>query len=402
MKLTREYLTKKLINLSGFVVVLAAGGLGLLDFFTNNYSNRWLVLALVTILFLLNAIIHFTSWWWGSIRRQRLLMAAITVLTVALLAVPPHLSLFVILFFVLSVTAAMLFEPREWVLWIAAFAFISASFFITKHGWSDGLFSAIIYASAYYFFASFAKSTADAQRAEQESKRLLQELQTAHQQLQAYADQVQELTIVEERSRLAREMHDTVGHRLTVSAVQLEAAQRLISKDPGRAEQMVGTVREQIGEALAELRQAVAALRAPVEEDLCLDVSLQRLAEQFRQGTGLTVELEMPVELPELPPQHRRALYRAAQESLTNVQRHAQAKNVWMQLQRQDGGVALSVSDDGVGVPLKPGPGGFGLKGLQERAAQLGGDFHLAPRPGGGTRATFFVPLSSLNDDTRV
>jgi signal transduction histidine kinase len=101
----------------------------------------------------------------------------------------------------------------------------------------------------------------------------------------------------------------------------------------------------------------------------------------------------MPVELPELPPQHRRALYRAAQESLTNVQRHASAKNVWMRLQRQDDGIVLVVSDDGVGIPPKPGPGGFGLKGLQERAAQLGGDFHLSPRPGGGTRATFFVPL---------
>jgi signal transduction histidine kinase len=294
---------------------------------------------------------------------------------------------------VLSVTAAMLFDPKEWVLWIAAFTFISAGFFIAKHGWSDGLFSAIIYASAYYFFASFAKSTADTQRAEQQSKQLLLELQIAHQQLQAYADQVQELTIVEERNRMAREMHDTVGHRLTVSAVQLEAAQRLIPKDPARAEQMVGTVREQIGEALSELRQMVAALRAPVEEDLRLDVSLQRLAEQFRQGTGLTVELAMPVERPELPPQHRRALYRAAQESLTNVQRHAQAKRVWMRLQRRDGGIALVVSDDGVGIPPKLEVAGFGLKGLQERTAQLGGDFHLAPRPGGGTRATFFVPL---------
>ncbi len=190
-------------------------------------------------------------------------------------------------------------------------------------------------------------------------------------------------------------MHDTVGHRLTVSAVQLEAAQRLIAKDPGRAEQMVGTVREQIGEALTELRQTVAALRAPVEEDLCLDVSLQRLAAQFRQGTGLPVELEIPDELPELPPQHRRALYRAAQESLTNVQRHARAKNVWMQLQRQDEAIVLVVSDDGVGIPPKLEVTGFGLKGLQERATQLGGDFHLSPRPDGGTLATFFIPISS-------
>lgn len=395
MKLKRIDLTDKLLEMSGFFVVFAVGALGILIFFSEGYEYRWVALGLVTILLLLDFITHFLETWRDTLRKQRLLMALMTLNTVALMAIPPHVDIFVIIFFVLSVTAAMLFEPREWAAWIAAFVALTFLYFLSTHGWQNGLINAIIYAGAYYFFATFAKSMADARKAEAESQRLLDELLAAHQQLQDYANQVEELAIVEERSRLAREMHDTVGHRLTVSAVQLEAAQRLFAKEPARAEQMVGTVREQIGEALAELRQTVAALRAPVEEDLCLDVSLQRLVEQFWQGTGIMVELEMPAELPELPPQHRRALYRAAQESLTNVQRHAQAKNVWMQLQRQDGAIVLYVSDDGVGIPPKLEPGGFGLKGLQERAAQLGGQFHLSPRPGGGTLATFFIPLAS-------
>ena len=394
MKLTRDFLADKLLELSGFFVLVAVGALGLLISFSEGYEYRWLTLGLVAALLLLNLITQLPSVEQGSITTQRLLMASMALNTVALLAVPPHVDVYLMVFFVLSVTAAMLFEPKEWATWIAGFVILTVFYYVQTQGWQDGLMMSILYAGAYYFFATFAKSMSDAQKVEAESQRLLGELQTAHQQLQEYANRVEELTIMEERNRMAREMHDTVGHRLTVSAVQLEAAQRLIAKDPGRAEQIVVTVREQIGEALDELRQTVAALRAPVEEDLCLDVSLQRLAEQFRQGTGLSVELEIPDELPELPPQHRRALYRAAQESLTNVQRHASASNVWMQLQRQDEAIVLYVSDDGVGILPKLEVAGFGLKGLQERAAQLGGDFHLTPRPGGGTQATFFVPLS--------
>lgn len=395
MKLTRDLVSQKLLELSGFFVLFALGALGILIAFSEGYEYRWVILGLVAILFALDAITHFKSSWHDSIWTQRLLMALMTLNTVALLAVPPHIDIFVIVFFVLSVTAAMLFEPKEWTAWIAGFVVLTFLYYLNVHSLQDGMIMAIVYAGAYYFFATFAKSMSDANKAEAESKQLLSELQDAHQQLQAYADQVEELTIVDERNRMAREMHDTVGHRLTVSAVQLEAAQRLITKDSARAEQMVGTVREQIGEALNELRQTVAALRAPLEEDLRLDVSLQRLAEQFRQGTGLKVEVETPDDLPVLEPQQRQAIYRAAQESLTNIQRHAQATNVWMQLQRQENGIVLYVSDDGIGIPPKLNADGFGLRGLRERASQLGGDFQLSPRPGGGSQAIFHIPLTA-------
>ncbi len=395
MKLTRELVGEKLLELSGFFVLFAIGALGILIFFTEGYDYRWLVLCLVTILFVLDVVTHFQSKWFDSLWKQRLLMALLTLNTVALLAIPPHVDLFVIIFFVLSVTAAMLFEPKEWATWIAVFVLLTFLYFLSVHTLADGLMVSIVYAGAYYFFATFAKSMSDANKAEAESKRLLSELQAANQQLQAYADQVEELTIVAERNRMAREMHDTVGHRLTVSAVQLEAGQKLIAKDPAKAEKMVATVREQIGEALTELRQTVAALRAPLEEDLQLDVSLERLAEQFRQATEISVKLETPEELPALLPQQRQAIYRAAQESLTNVQRHAQAKNVWMQLQRHDFAIMLYVSDDGIGIPPRLEASGFGLKGLRERANQLGGDFQLSPRPGGGTQAIFHIPLTA-------
>jgi signal transduction histidine kinase len=86
-------------------------------------------------------------------------------------------------------------------------------------------------------------------------------------------------------------------------------------------------------------------------------------------------------------------VYRAVQESLTNIQRHARANQVWMQLEYRDGDISLSVSDDGVGRPETTDRQGFGLLGLQERAVQLGGQFQVGARPGGGTQLIFSVPL---------
>ncbi|RME84743.1 MAG: sensor histidine kinase [Caldilineae bacterium] len=383
----------RLLNLSGLIVTLSVSGLGLLEYFLNDYPARWPVLTLVSALILLNLSLHFNDWWDRGLWRRRMLLALMAALTIALLFIPPSLSVWIIIFFVLSVVASMMFEPREWTLWIAAFAIISTAYFVTQYGWARGLYPAIIYAGAFYFFASFAKATADAQAAQQRSQQLYEELQAAHRQLQAYARRVEQLTIMEERGRLAREMHDTVGHRLTVSAVQLEAAQRLITQNPEKAAEMVATVREQILQALAELRETVAALRAPVEEDLSLPVSLERLVQQFREGTGIPVELVLDEALPDLDPRQRKAIYRAAQESLTNVQKHARAGRVWVRLEGREDQVRLEVEDDGVGPATPPAAGGFGLRGLRERAAQLGGAFHLEARPAGGARAVFSIPL---------
>ena len=205
--------------------------------------------------------------------------------------------------------------------------------------------------------------------------------------------------MAEERNRLAREMHDTLGHRLTVAAVQLEGAQRLIPRDPQRAAHMVGTVRDQVREALSELRRTVAALRTPLAADLPLPTALARLAAGFEGATGLAVHLTLPEEMPALPDTHRLALYRAAQEALTNVQRHAQAQDVWLQLARQDETVTLTVGDNGVGAPVDAERAGFGLRGMQERAAQLGGELALESRPDGGAQLFLRLPLPTEGTD---
>jgi signal transduction histidine kinase len=314
-------------------------------------------------------------------------------LVVGLLALETGDPVFPFLFLILSPQAVLL-SPQRWgMLWVGVYLLVSGGFFLRAYGWSVAWVPLLVYAAGLFFFGIFGHVLMRVDAARKETQALLAELQEAHRQLQTYADRVEELAIAEERNRLAREMHDTLGHRLTVAAVQLEGAQRLISQDPQRAAGMVGVVREQVSEALSELRRTVATLRAPLEEDLQLHSALQRLVRHFEEATGITVHLMLPDERPELPDPYRVALYRVAQEALTNVQRHAQARDVWLQLTWQDGMVALLVGDNGVGPSRDAEQSGFGLRGLRERAAQLGGEFYVEPRPGGGTQLSLRLPL---------
>ncbi len=373
--------------MGGLLVLFSVAALSIFYFSGERESQRRLALGLLAILLGLSVFNQLQNWWEKRPWLRHVFIIARVLVIVALMLLPPTFTFFPILFFVLSAEVPMLFSARVWRLYILAFALITATIAILyAEETGTALALSLVYGGGYYFFAAFAATTARTQAAQRE-------LEQANRRLQAYAAQVEDLTIVNERNRLAREMHDTLGHRLTVAAVHLEAAQRLIPRDPERATAMVGTVREEVQDALGELRQTVATLRAPFEEDLSLAQALQRLTAQFQQATGIEIDFDLPADLPDLPPPQRKALFRAAQESLTNVQRHAGARHAWVQIQQQDGAIILCVSDNGVGLSSQNETNGFGLRGLRERAAQLGGDFSLTPRPGGGAQATFRIPI---------
>lgn len=316
-----------------------------------------------------------------------------TIFVAILVLLEPTSGIFLMLFFMLSAQAMLSFPKGEGYIWVGIFSVVTAIILVYTFSIRDGFLILLPYATGYWFFAAFARAMASAEQSRKESQALLTELQAAHQQLQDYADQVEELAVAEERNRLAREMHDTLGHRLTVAAVQLEGAQRLISVDPERAEEMVGTVRDQVRDALGELRSTVATLREPLQTDLSLDSALKRLTASFEGATELDVTLTLPKEEYSVPEAHRLTIYRAAQEALTNVQRHARAQHVWMELEHSVESITLTVSDDGVGAPKEFDSASFGLRGLRERAAQLGGEVHFDNQPEGGAHLQVILPL---------
>jgi len=332
---------------------------------------------------------------------SQLYLALQTAVVTSLLLLRPGSLMLPLLFCVLSMMAPMLVIPRSAALWVTIFILVNTfhctSFRDYEHGWMVSL----PFTVGYIFCGTFAMSLVWTSRAQRRSEALLAELQVAHQQLQAYTDRVEELAVSQERNRLAREMHDTMGHRLTVAAVQLEGAERLIPTNPARAATMVNTVRKEVIEALAELRRTVATLRTPLDVDLSLLTALPRLAHGFEAATGIKVHQSLPETLPPLAEAQRLALYRVVQEALTNVQRHAQARQVWLELVLDDQAISLLVKDDGCGFDPQAVPAGFGMRGLRERAAHLKGEFHLETSPGAGTQICFHLPLPE-NDQAQL
>ncbi len=243
-----------------------------------------------------------------------------------------------------------------------------------------------------FAFAGFATSVLEANRARREAQQLLSDLQAAHRQLQEYASQVEELAVARERDRLSRDLHDTLGHRLTVSIVQLEGAGRLIAAAPERASQMVDAVRQQLDEGLSEVRRTVGMLRTPVTADLSLPKALHELAVDFEKATELTIRVTLPDSLPPLPEAQRLALYRAAQEALTNVQRHAQAGQASLTMDLSPELLTLRVKDNGIGISDEANQQGFGLRGMRERIMQLGGSGELRSGRSDGTTVVVQLP----------
>jgi signal transduction histidine kinase len=391
--MTQELTTRREnvgLTVMSYFILVAAGVVGLRFNPPASATVRWAVIILLAAI----AVVQARPPRAGGPRWMiHAYLGIYGVLVAALMFLQPGWTMYPILYTTPIAFAILALPAPQGLYWAAAFTVVTATSFAVGFNLVEGLIALFLYAVIYAFIGTFAVVLARADAARRESQALLTKLQAAHGQLQQYAMRVEELAAVEERNRLAREMHDTLGHRLTVAAVQLEAAQRLCSSDPERSAAMVGTAREQVREALAELRTTVAALRAPIEADLHLSTSLRRLSAQFEQATGLTVHQVLPDELPPLPYGYRLALYRTAQEALTNVQRHAQASQVWLVLSATDTAVSLLVSDDGQGITLSREQVGFGLRGLGERAAELGGDLHLEARRGGGTQLTFRLPL---------
>jgi signal transduction histidine kinase len=339
---------------------------------------------------ILCAVLGIIYNWWPGRSQPLYLLFHLTVLA-SLLALNP---MAMILGFSFSVEAMLMFPGRRGAAWVAVLAAITAILLVYHFGWEFGLLMSVGISTGYLSFGYFNFARVTAERERKRSQALLTELQEAHHQLKEYAARIEEMAVQEERTRLAREMHDTIGHRLTVAAVQLEGAQRLIPDDPERAGRMLTVVRGQVTDALVDLRHTVAALRRPLEADLPLGKALRRLAQSFEDAAGLAVHLELPPETPVLPGPQRLALYRLAQEGLTNVQRHAKATQVWLRLETRADAVRLTVADDGIGPPAEAEAAGYGLRGLRERAAQLGGDLGLEARPAGGAQLTLRLPLS--------
>jgi signal transduction histidine kinase len=232
------------------------------------------------------------------------------------------------------------------------------------------------------------------------AERLLEELQMANIELKAAHQKETDLAIAQERLRLARDIHDGLGHHLTVLSIQLQAASKLVARDPQAALGAIETCRSETQAALEDVRHSVSVMRQSPQVDQSLPEALAALAQSFDRLTGLDVRFELTGSAFDLAPIARQTLYRATQEGLTNAQKHAKgAQHIHIRLVYAPQSVRLSVQDDGQGLSAAalPSPAGFGLEGLRERVEQLGGVFHSGPGETRGFELEICIPIRGDN-----
>jgi signal transduction histidine kinase len=231
------------------------------------------------------------------------------------------------------------------------------------------------YAVSVLFVSVFTYIAKREQRSRVQIEQLASDLREANRKLSEYSMQVEELATTRERNRLAREVHDSLGHYLTTVNVQIEAARATLAADPAKASKALNKAQLITREGLSEVRRSVAALRAGPMDNRNLIDAIDALVDETRES-GLDVNLAVAGTLRGLPSQAEMTLYRAAQEGLTNVRKHAKATQAGVLLAFEANSVRLSIRDDGEAGEAGDAPAGegFGLMGLRERAQMLGGE----------------------------
>jgi len=292
-------------------------------------------------------------------------------------------------------------------------------FYILAVFWRSKLEGNILYLNpgsssnllAFTFVMLFVPLIANVIRRDDESRRrteeLLVDLEISHLKLQAYTEQVAELAAAEERNRLARDIHDSLGHYLTVVNIQLEKAIAYQQRDPAEVVQAIQDAKQAAADALRDVRHSVGTLRNN-QGDFSLAASLEKLVETTGSDQ-LNISLSVEGNEAGYPMSILTSLYRAAQEGLTNVQKHAQASEAVLKIVLGETMARMTLSDNGLGFDLQTidqthssQSQAFGLRGIRERLELVKGNMVIQSTPKQGTELTVTIPKSPFKTNKQV
>lgn len=287
--------------------------------------------------------------------------------------------------------------PRV-IVYVATIAGVILPSYLRYENWEFTFFNTLTFITAFVFVIALIRLTQAAEQAQLRAEKLAAELADANRRLGEYAIQAEELATTQERNRLAREIHDNLGHYLTIVNVQINAARALLDKDPVRADAALQKAGQLTQEGLTAIRQSVSALRESPLGRRSLSDAIAKLTAEM-QSAGIIAELHVNGPIRRLDTRTELTFYRAAQESLTNVRKHARASRVDLTLDYgEPASVSLTVSDNGVGnIDKENNQPGFGLLGLQERARQLGGHIAVRSAPGEGYCLIVQLPTTTVD-----
>ena len=261
--------------------------------------------------------------------------------------------------------------------------------------WAVGLLPMVVFVGFYVtlYIRQF--------EARDRAQKLLEELEAANRQLSEYTAQVEDLTLLAERQRMARELHDTLSQGLAGLILQLEAADaHLANNRPERARAIVQQTMERARLTLGDARKAIGDLRQGWTEAGDLRSGVSQEVERFTQATGIPCELQLnPAD--DIPHKLFEPVLRAISEGLTNIARHAQAHQAHVTLCAAGGWLEVEIWDDGCGFDPQAGvgkSGHYGLLGMRERARLVEGTLEIESQPGSGTTLRLKLPLNGENN----
>ena len=288
------------------------------------------------------------------------------------------------LFYILTFHTAVVLTIRTAAAWIVFYFLITSSVSLISRGW-DGLYAVFFYLAVFIVCAILGRTVQQTELTSERNERLVEELKATQQKLQ-------NLAIVDERNRLARDLHDSVKQQVFAISMQLSAARTALSVSDGAYSSIVEAERlaQQAG---AELTTLISALRPPVLESKTLaDAIREHVAVWSRQNK---IESDVNIDAnASVNGQVEQALFRVLQESLANVARHSRAGKVLVHLKSEQENVILLIDDNGVGFDGKRTSKGIGLDSMRERLAAVNGTLEVSSLPLQGTRITATVRRS--------
>ena len=349
------------------------------------------LLAAFLLLSLLQPVLH---------RRLRALLqpclALAAAITTGLLFTTPRFDYYALLYVALSLSVTRYLTLRSSLYWLGGLCVVLVAALLWVWGWSEGFSYVPTYIAGVLVIGLYGRANRKAQEARARSEELAARLQEVNRRLKVYAERAEEVATAQERTRLARELHDAVTQTVFSMNLTAEAARLACDATPQKVPAMLDRLQELGRDALAEMRALVDELRPRTVAEIGLVRSLQKHLAMRRRRDELAVQLEVAGQ-EQGGEEVKEALFRTAQEALNNVLRHAGVKEAAVELEFGDGEVLLRVRDAGQGfLPAAPEAGGesFGLINMRERVEALGGSFRLVSAPGAGTTVEASVPLA--------
>ena len=281
------------------------------------------------------------------------------------------------LFLILCIHIAVVSIAKVAMLWIAlCFGIVSLITLATRG--MEGLYAVVFYAITFIVSGFFGYTIQQVERGRDHNQRLVEELQSTQRKLQ-------ELAVVEERNRLARDLHDSVKQQVFAISMQLSAARASLHEDD-RAYSSVAQAEKLAQQAGAELTTLIHQLRPQVLEQKSLTEAIKVHVNDWMHQSN--IETEMNIGEASVSPDSEQALFRVLQEALANVARHSQADKVWVTLKSDTDHVALTIEDNGIGYDTQQITKGVGLDSMKERLAAVNGTLEISSVPSGGTCVT--------------